>query len=154
MKKRKIDIVSMISNICLLVASIFMLINTINEKQLINKWIIGPIFIIALIGYVITIIKGSKNKIIGKEFEVIIDRPLGSTHPEHKDIVYEVNYGYIPKVFAKYGITLDYNPESVDFSQKCPMVLEKIHDIILKNQEAVSFLNEENPNLVKSVSAF
>lgn len=101
MKKRKVDVISLISNICLLVASIFMLINTINEKPLINKWIIGPIFIIALIGYVITIIKGSKNKIIGKEFEVIIDRPLGSTHPEHKDIVYEVNYGYIPKVFAK-----------------------------------------------------
>ena len=50
MKKRKIDIVSMISNICLLVGSIFMLINAINAKPLINKWIIGPIFIVALIG--------------------------------------------------------------------------------------------------------
>ena len=74
MKKRKIDIISMISNICLLVGSIFMLINAINEKPLINKWIIGPIFIVALIGYIITIIKGSKNKIIGKEFEVIIQK--------------------------------------------------------------------------------
>ena len=69
MKKRKVDIISLISNICLLVASIFMLINTINEKQLINKWIIGPIFIVALVGYVITIIKGSKNKIIGKNLK-------------------------------------------------------------------------------------
>ncbi|MBE6143256.1 MAG: inorganic pyrophosphatase [Erysipelotrichaceae bacterium] len=27
---------------------------------------------------------------------VIIDRPLGSIHPKHKNIVYPVNYGYIP----------------------------------------------------------
>ena len=26
---------------------------------------------------------------------VVIDRPLGSVHPKHKDIVYPVNYGYI-----------------------------------------------------------
>ena len=49
----------------------------------------------------------------------------------------------IPKVFAKHGIALDYHPESVDFSQKCPMVLEKIYDIVLKN-----------PNILKSVSTF
>ena len=60
----------------------------------------------------------------------------------------------IPKVFVKYGIVLDYNPECIDFSRKCPMVLEKIHEIILKDQKAVNFLNEENPNLVKSVSCF
>ena len=53
MKKRKIDIVSIISNIFLLVGSIFMLINAINEKPLINKWIIGPIYIVALIGLLI-----------------------------------------------------------------------------------------------------
>ena len=41
-----------------------------------------------------------KRKIIGQEFDVIIDRPIGSTHPKHKDIVYEVNYGYIPNVIA------------------------------------------------------
>ena len=41
-----------------------------------------------------------KRKIIGQEFNVIIDRPIGSTHPKHKDIVYEVNYGYIPNVIA------------------------------------------------------
>lgn len=61
---------------------------------------------------------------------------------------------YIPKVFANNGIILDYDPKSIDFTKKSPMVLEKIHDVILKNKEAVSFLNKENPNLVKSVSAF
>lgn len=60
----------------------------------------------------------------------------------------------IPKAFAKHGIDLNYNPESVDFSLKSPMVLEKIHDIVLKNHDAVTFLNKENPNLVKSISCF
>ena len=32
---------------------------------------------------------------IGYNFMVVIDRPLGSVHPQHKDIVYPVNYGYI-----------------------------------------------------------
>ena len=27
---------------------------------------------------------------------VVIDRPLGSVHPQHSDIVYGVNYGYVP----------------------------------------------------------
>lgn len=37
---------------------------------------------------------------IGNYFKVIIDRPLGSVHPKHKDIVYPVNYGYIPGRFS------------------------------------------------------
>lgn len=37
---------------------------------------------------------------LGKIVDVIIDRPLGSTHPEHKDILYTVNYGYIPKTIS------------------------------------------------------
>jgi len=60
----------------------------------------------------------------------------------------------IPKVFKKHGIILDYDPNSIDFTQTCPMVLEKLHDIILKNPDAVSFLYKENPNLIKSISAF
>lgn len=60
----------------------------------------------------------------------------------------------IPRVFKKHGITLAYNPETIDFTKKCPMVLEAIHEIILKDDKAVEFLNAENPNLVKSVSYF
>lgn len=36
------------------------------------------------------------GSILGKRVHVVVDRPLGSTHPEHSDIVYEVNYGYVP----------------------------------------------------------
>lgn len=40
---------------------------------------------------------------IGKKVRVIVDRPLGSTHPQHKNIRYEVNYGYVPGVKAGDG---------------------------------------------------
>lgn len=38
---------------------------------------------------------------LGKEVKVIIDRPIGSTHPEHNDLIYKVNYGYIEDVMGK-----------------------------------------------------
>lgn len=43
---------------------------------------------------------------LGKEIEVIIDRPLGSRHPKH-NFVYEVNYGYVPNTKMPDGEELD-----------------------------------------------
>ena len=40
---------------------------------------------------------------IGDTVKVIIDRPLGTYHPKHKDIYYSVNYGYIPGIIAPDG---------------------------------------------------
>jgi inorganic pyrophosphatase len=40
---------------------------------------------------------------IGTTVKVIVDRPLGSHHPRHDDIVYPVNYGYIPGIMAPDG---------------------------------------------------
>lgn len=37
---------------------------------------------------------------IGEIVRVIVDRPLGSYHPIHKDLYYPINYGYIEGVFA------------------------------------------------------
>lgn len=34
---------------------------------------------------------------------VTVDRPLGSYHPEHKDMHYPVNYGYVEGVMAPDG---------------------------------------------------
>ena len=33
----------------------------------------------------------------------MVDRPLGSYHPEHKDMYYPVNYGYIEGIMAPDG---------------------------------------------------
>lgn len=39
----------------------------------------------------------------GKTVTVLVDRPLGSRHPEHPDIVYPINYGHVPGVMAPDG---------------------------------------------------
>lgn len=36
-----------------------------------------------------------------------MDRPLGSTHPRQPDLVYEVNYGYVPGTRAPDGEPVD-----------------------------------------------
>ncbi len=40
---------------------------------------------------------------IGKEIIITVDRPLGSVHPKHKDMIYPINYGYIENIFAPDG---------------------------------------------------
>ena len=40
------------------------------------------------------------KQLLGESVTVIIDRPLGTTHPNHNDIIYPVNYGYIENIFA------------------------------------------------------
>lgn len=37
---------------------------------------------------------------IGDTVKVTVDRPLGSYHPEHKDMYYPINYGYIEGIMA------------------------------------------------------
>ena len=39
----------------------------------------------------------------GKSVTVIVDRPMGSRHPEHPDMIYPINYGYVPGVTAPDG---------------------------------------------------
>lgn len=46
------------------------------------------------------------RKYLGKEVEVVIDRPLGSKHPKH-GFEYEANYGFIEGVKAPDGEDLD-----------------------------------------------
>ena len=40
---------------------------------------------------------------IGKVVKVTVDRPMGSYHPEHKDMYYPINYGYIEGIIAPDG---------------------------------------------------
>lgn len=46
------------------------------------------------------------TQFLGKEVEVTMDRPLGSTHPKH-GFAYEVNYGYLEGIKAPDGEDLD-----------------------------------------------
>lgn len=49
----------------------------------------------------------SENSYLGKIVDIFIDRPLGSTHPKHDDIIYPINYGFIPGVIGGDGEELD-----------------------------------------------
>lgn len=40
---------------------------------------------------------------LGQKVEVVVDRPLGSTHPKHKNIVYPINYGFVQGIIAGDG---------------------------------------------------
>jgi inorganic pyrophosphatase len=44
---------------------------------------------------------------IGQKVHIEIDRPLGSVHPEHSNIWFSCNYGYVPGVLGKDGEELD-----------------------------------------------
>ncbi len=45
----------------------------------------------------------AEKKVLGSIVTVTVDRPLGSCHPEHKDMYYLVNYGYIKGIMAPDG---------------------------------------------------
>ncbi len=47
--------------------------------------------------------KEDMTDVIGKEVEVVVDRPLGSYHPKHRDLYYPINYGYVEGVIGGDG---------------------------------------------------
>lgn len=89
--------------------------------------------------------------IIGKTIECIIDRPLGSTHPKHPDIVYPVNYGYIEGLFAPDGeqqdvYVLGVNEPLTKFKGNIIAVYHRTNDIEDKwvaAEEGRDFSNQE-----------
>jgi len=44
---------------------------------------------------------------LGREVDIVIDRPIGFVHPKHPDMVYPVNYGYVRNVMGGDGEELD-----------------------------------------------
>ena len=75
-----------------------------------------------------------KKHSLGNIVKVIIDRPLGSYHPTHKDIIYPVNYGYIPGVIAPDGeeqdaYILGVNEPVTEFVGKVIAVIHRLNDI-------------------------
>lgn len=40
---------------------------------------------------------------MGEIVKVIVDRPMGSKHPNHEDMIYPINYGYIEGIIALDG---------------------------------------------------
>ena len=71
---------------------------------------------------------------IGKTVTVTVDRPLGSRHPTHRDILYTVNYGYIDGITAPDGEEQDAYILGVDtptekFTGKIIAIIHRLNDI-------------------------
>ena len=74
--------------------------------------------------------KTNAIKYIGKEINVIIDRPIGSIHPKYPEHIYLVNYGYVPNTLSGDGEELDcyilgeYRPLK-EYKGKCIAVIHR-----------------------------
>lgn len=71
---------------------------------------------------------------IGQIVQVAIDRPLGTHHPKHKDLLYPVNYGYIPGVFAADGeeqdaYVLGVGEPVAEFTGRVVAIIHRFDDI-------------------------
>ncbi len=88
---------------------------------------------------------------IGKKVKVIVDRPLGSYHPEHKDLYYPINYGYIEGIIAPDGEEQDayiigVNEAVKEFSGTIIAVIHRQDDVEEKwvvAPEGMAFTKEE-----------
>lgn len=56
--------------------------------------------------------------VIGEIVKVIVDRPLGSYHPKHKELYYPINYGFVEGVIAPDGEEQDAYILGVDIPLK------------------------------------
>jgi len=88
---------------------------------------------------------------IGSIVKVVVDRPLGSYHPKHKDIYYPINYGFIEGIIAPDGEEQDAYILGVDipvneFTGKIIAIIHRHDDVEEKwivAPENVSFTKEE-----------
>ena len=44
---------------------------------------------------------------LGNTYDIVIDRPIGSAHPQYPKTIYKVNYGYIPNTVGGDGEPID-----------------------------------------------
>ncbi len=71
---------------------------------------------------------------IGDIVTVTVDRPLGSFHPEYKDMLYPINYGYIEGIIAPDGeeqdaYILGVNEAVEKFTGKIIAVIHRSDDV-------------------------
>ncbi len=72
------------------------------------------------------------TKYLGEVVTVKVDRPIGSKHPKY-DMLYEVNYGFVPNTKAPDGEEIDAYVLGVDapldeFTGKCIAIIHRQDD--------------------------
>lgn len=99
---------------------------------------------------------------IGAVVTVTVDRPMGSFHPEHKDLFYPINYGFIEGVIAPDGEEQDAYILGVDkpvekFRGKIIAIIHRLddtEDTWVVCPENMSFSKEEIAQQVKFQEQF
>ena len=88
---------------------------------------------------------------LGRVVKVIVDRPLGTYHPKHKDIYYSVNYGYVEGIIVADGeeqdaYILGVNEPIKEFSGKVIAIIHRfdgIEEKLVVAPEGISFTKDE-----------
>ena len=97
------------------------------------------------------------SNIIGKSVKGTIDRPLGSAHPRHKDMIYPINYGYVDGIFAGDGAEQDVYVFGTDkplktFEGKIIGVYHRINDVEDKWIVALDDKNYSDQEILEAIS--
>lgn len=95
-------------------------------------------------------------EIIGKKIKVKIDRPLGTNHPKHHDIVYPINYGYVEDIFALDGeeqdcYVLGVDEPISDFEGEVIAIIKRLDDVEDKWVVAGEGVNYTDEEILKQV---
>ncbi len=98
--------------------------------------------------------KNLNRIMLGEIVKVIIDRPLGSRHPQYKDLIYESNYGYIPHALAIDGeeqdaYVLGIKEPITKFEGKVIAIINRKNDI--ENKLVVSNKKFTKEEILKAV---
>lgn len=94
---------------------------------------------------------------LGKTVQIKIDRPLGSAHPRHADLLYPVNYGYIPDTVSGDGEELDVYLLGIEipveaYTGKIIGIIHRLDDVedkLVAAPEGLTFNREEITNAVR-----
>jgi len=97
------------------------------------------------------------SDIIGLRVKGKVDRPLGSCHPRHKDMIYPINYGYVENIIAGDGAEQDVyifgTTAPIEcYEGKVMAVLHRLNDVEDKWIVSLDDKNYSNEEILSAVS--
>ena len=94
--------------------------------------------------------------IIGKSVKGIIDRPTGSSHPRHPEMIYPINYGLVEGIMAQDGDEQDVYVLGTDepiksFEGKVIAVYHRLNDVEDKWIVSIDKKNYTDEEILKMI---
>ena len=87
------------------------------------------------------------NEYLNQKLYIKIDRPMGSKHPKY-DMIYPINYGYLPNTISGDGEEIDcyllgVNEPVNDYTGTCIAIIKRLND----NDDKLIIVPDNNYNL-------